>query len=674
MGGALTECTQSLFTFPGDNTAGMIAFFTLDNRDPWYGWTNAWSFPYGESIGQPTHITAQTLFVPFWMLAKLVGPICSFNLLTLIGFMTAALTMFAFVRWLLGGKSWAALIAGFAVAFTPYLQVKTGVHISYVFEALFILTIWLFMLFWRDPRMKYAIPLGMSVALFAYTDGYFILLGGVLAAGLLIGAVVHDFWAAGRKISKELIRRLKYVGISVLIALACAAPVLFVTLFSSAQISESLTTTRDSIGREAQVYGARPLEYLLPNALNPVTDNIFGTYAERDSHGSNPAENLLSLSLVMIGLATFFVTRVILQRRSKKPILSGRFSPKFIAVVFGAVFVIAILVSLPPKLGPLPMPSFFLIEAVSLWRVFARLVVIANIALVVLGAFGLALLLAQLKKRWQQIGIVTLAFVIIFIEYLTFVPPRPVSGYEKVPELYYWLRTKQNIQTMAEYPLDEFAGSSMPVFYSTYQRIHGKKMLNGVMPNKQATLVRSGLRDLQSPQAVPGLRALGIEFVTIHDPRNPGDIPGLEQVHSSPESIVETDKKPGTVWGYRVLPGQKADYIVLPTLGWHAPVKQSPIHADQVMGHEGILGFKKIPHGEAAKGTTVDVEMRGRSLAGGGQEISILQNGKELWRGTVPVEQTSIRFAADAAGEVHVKAIKPTTDATLRFSTITVIE
>jgi hypothetical protein len=673
MGGALTECSQSLLTFPGDNTAGMIAFFSLDSHDPWYGHTDMWSYPYGESIGQPTHITAQTLFVPFWILAKLFGPVCGFNILTLIGFMSAALTMFAFVRWLLGGRNLIALLAGFAVAFTPYLQVKTGVHISYVFEALFIAAIWLFLVFWKQPSWRRAIPLGLSVALFAYTDGYFILLGGVLMVALIVGAVAHDFFAAGRTLNAELSKRLKLLAVGVIAAVIFMLPVLYVMLHSSAQINESLTTTRDSIGREAEVYGARPLEYLVPNALNPVTDAVFGGYADRNNHGSNPAENLLSLSLVMVGLAVFFVTRVLLGRKRNQPVklVGSRRTASFVTVVFVTIFVIAIAFSLPPKLGPLPTPSWLVIEVVQLWRVFARLVVIANIALVVLGSFGLAVLLDRMKGQGRRIALIALAFAVIFIEYLTFVPPRPVRGYEQVPELYYWLHTQQQYKTMAEYPLDEFAASSMPVFYSTYQRIHGKKLLNGVMPNKEATMTRAALRDLLGPQAVPGLRALGINLVTIHAPKNPGEIPGLKLVHSSPEAILEVDKQPEKVWGYAVLPGEKAAYVVAPTLGWHAPIKKSPIHSEQIMGHEGVIGFKKLPTGTAPADTRITVQLRATAFSPQGQEVSIVQDNTEIWHGVIAAAGSDMAFTADPRKDVHIKAIKPTTDPTLQVSLIT---
>jgi len=673
MGGAATNCTQYLLTFPGDNTAGLIAMFSIDNHDPWFGFTNVYSYPYGEVLGQPTHITAQTLFVPFWALAKLFGPVCGFNVLTMLGFMSASLAMFAFVRWLFG-RFWPALLAGFAVAFTPYLQIKTGVHISYVFEAFFIATIWLFMAMWQKPTIKKAILLGLSVALFAYTDGYFILLGGVLVAGLLLGALGFDYFKNKRTISKELKQRVKLLGLAAGAAFVFALPVLYVMATSSGQINASLVATRDSIHNEAQVYGARPLEYLVPNPFNPILNKVFGDYGDRNNHGSNPAENVLSLSLTMLALAVYFVVWVYKNRGKKKQLklVSGKLNVEFITVVSVVVLLMALAFSLPPKLGPIPTPTYFLIEGVALWRVFARLSVIVNIAMIILASGGLIVLLDRLKTRKKQMLLIAAAFVLVFVEYLTFVPPRKVGGYEQVPQIYHWLHSQNAYAEIAEYPLDEFAASGNPVFYDTYQRVHGKKLLNGVISSKEAIFARQAVRDLTNPQAVPGLRALGIDFITVHSPKDPGKIPGLTQRYVSKEPILQTDGKPNKIWGYSVDPGQKSEYAVAPTTGWHAPVKVNAIHQIQEMGDEGVLGFQNLAR-DHAKVTSVNLQLKVMAASKAGQEISIKQGNTVLWHGRIAAHEETISFTADPRKDVHIVAIKPGVPASLYASEISVV-
>ncbi len=674
MGGAATNCTQSLLSFPGDNTAGLIAMFSIDHHDPWFGYTHVYSYPYGEALGQPTHITAQTLFVPFWFLAKLFGPVCGFNVLTIIGFMSAALTMFAFMRWLLGGRFAVPLLAGFAVAFTPYLQIKTGVHISYIFESLFIAAIWLFLALWKNPSLKKALWLGLVVALFAYTDGYFILLGGVLMVGLLLGALGYDYFKNERTIQPELRRRSKFIALAAAMALACMLPVLYVMFSSAGQINQALVSTRDTIGNEAQVYGARPLEYLLPNPMNPILSHVFGNYQSRNNHGSNPAENILSLSWIMIALATFFVVLVYRERRKKDglKLINVSFKAPFLLSVFGVVLVVAFVASLPPHLGPIVTPTFVLIHVVKLWRVFARLSVIVNIALVVLAGLGLTVLLDKAKTSWRRAAICLLAFTLVFVEYLTFTPPRQVSGYEKVPEIYHWLHDQKQYAQIAEYPLDEFAASGYPVFYDTYQRVHGKEMLNGVISGKDAIFARQAVRDLTDPQAVPGLRALGIDFITIHSPSYPGDIPGLKLQHVSAEPILTTNGQPNKVWGYSVESGPKLAYAVAPIEGFHAPIKVSAVHQIQEMGHLGVLGFQDLSRTHSSL-KLVDVLVEAKSVTASGQLISIQQGSKEVWRGKINPTVTTVQFEADPHMDVDIEAVQPTTDATITLPEITVI-
>ena len=99
--------------------------------------------------------------------------------------------MFAFVRWLTRRNS-IALLAGYAFAFTPYLQIKTGVHPSYVYEGLFVGIIWLFLMFWKRPRPALAVWMAVLTALTFYWDAYFVLIAGILWAGLLAGAATYE--------------------------------------------------------------------------------------------------------------------------------------------------------------------------------------------------------------------------------------------------------------------------------------------------------------------------------------------------------------------------------------------------------------------------------------------------------------------------------------------------
>lgn len=241
-----------------------------------------------------------------------------------------------------------------------------------------------------------------------------------------------------------------------------------------------------------------------------------------------------------------------------------------------------------------------------------------------------------------------------------------------MPELYHWLRTQQQYKEIAEYPIDELGETSNPVFYNTYQRVHGKKLLNGIVKEKDPYFTRRAVWDLRDPQAVPGLRALGIDFITIHTPTFPGPIDGLRFVHESSEAKLKTGNKPNKVWGYAVEPGKKADYLVATSEGFHAPIKESSIQETQVMGHRGVLGVMKVGTSQSKK--SLDVTLHARAMDVAGQKIRITQNNTEVWSGTVPKQGTDINLSIDPKKDIVITAVEPKSDPTLQISQMYVKE
>ncbi|MBX6334944.1 hypothetical protein IRY61_06440, partial [Candidatus Saccharibacteria bacterium] len=351
LGGALTSCSTELLSFPGDHTAGLFDYYTVDNVDPWWGYTTFYSYPYGESLWQPYHIVSQVVFVPFWALAKLFGPVCGFNLLAALGFMITSLVTFGFVRWLLGRKELlyaiVAFLAGYAVAFWPYAQHKSGVHIAYVFAGILVASAWLFLKFWQKPRVLWAVLFGLSVAIFGYVDGYFILLGSVLVGGLLVGAYIYEL--VYKKTSlRDLWPRTKLLLLSGLVAALCLVPVAYVQWRYADQLNSALSSQRDAIGREAQEYGARPYDYLLPNPKHPLIPLFFGEDVRKRLVGINSERNIIGFSKVIAVLAIFMAVVVIYRWRKKQSLVQSalRWDPGFVLMVFGIVVLAAFSLSL----------------------------------------------------------------------------------------------------------------------------------------------------------------------------------------------------------------------------------------------------------------------------------------------------------------------------------------
>ncbi|MBX6334388.1 hypothetical protein IRY61_03560, partial [Candidatus Saccharibacteria bacterium] len=349
-----------------------------------------------------------------------------------------------------------------------------------------------------------------------------------------------------------------------------------------------------------------------------------------------------------------------------------RWDPGFVLMVFGIVVLAAFSLSLAPRLGPIPTPTFLVIQVVEMWRVFARLSLVVNIGLVVLASYGLALLLKRFKLPRARWGVFVIVFALIFLEYMTFAWRPPTFGYREVPEFYTWLSQQKDVSEIAEYPLEEVSSSDYPMYYGTYRAVHGKKLLNGIIPTQDTGPLRAALRDLMSPQTVPTLRALGIDFVVVHSYEDPGDIPGLLLERTGEEPLLDdrlTGQR-GQVYGYRVLPGEEADYALVIGDGFHTPHKKSAIHVIQQMGHHGQLSVKRLPGRQSTQ--EIEVSWTSRSANEVAHLIEVRQEGVLLWSGVIGHEDVVIRFIADPNKPIDVMAVNPTTDATILLSNFSV--
>lgn len=670
LGNAVFSCSDTLPTGIGDATAGLIWLNSVDGNLPWWGFTHVSNFPFGERIGLPFHILAQTIYIPFWAISLVVGPVCGYNILTGFGFVFSAMAMFLFIRWLTN-KSWIAFIAGFAVAFTPYLQYKTGLHPSYVFQGLFIIAAWLFLAFWRSPSWKKAVGLGIVSALFFYTDPYFILLGGVMAVGLILTATIGTLLK--RKNWPSAWHRLRLLLISGLVLFACILPIAYVQIHYKDQIKTLVSSSRSDIKSEAEIYGARPQEYILPNASEPLLGALFGpAYYNRDTHGSNPGETQLSISLTLIvialGLIAVILRKKLRHEKFKNAWTMQNLSVPFLAFIFSGTALLAVAFSLPPKLGSILTPTDILIHFIDTWRVFARLQVIVNICVVILAAIGLALAVQHLRKKHIRILLIVAVCIGLLFEYQSFFPFRETWSYKTAPQAYHWLKAQSDVTTAAEYPLDEPAKTIYPTYYFSYQILHGKNLINATLPASPQSVLRNALRDLDDPQTVPVLRALGVQVVLVHSKKDPGIVAGLEEV--SDVSKTNTFKANEYVWAYRVLPGPTQNYLLAPGEGFNDLRITSITDVGYQTSKLSHMIFIALPNqnNTPQKGVvTIDAS----SPTGKSQHIRFLQKDTLLWEGDV-TENTHITFSvvADQKKPLTIEAPASPTDAVAIFKHI----
>jgi hypothetical protein len=527
----------------GDSTAGPVwrAANTADTL-PVGGYSHVTNYPLGESLSSPVDAVVVGQSIIMWITAKVAGPVCGYNMATAIGFFSAAIVMFAFVYSFTKGRKWIALLAGYAVAFTPFFQIKSAGHPSYGFEALLIGVLWSFISLVQTRKISKAILFAVLTAYCFYFDPYFSLMALTILGPLATTWLVL-LWRSRKKRPTDKKPLWKPILIAVALFALLVAPIGYIMKTQSAKIEAVTAGTRENILVEAKQYSNVPSEYLLPFSGSFLL-NAFGTLKAQVMSSwyafsvGNVSEDTVGISLVMIVMVALFFIIASWERLQKRRLnLSSQFvyNPRLLIYGAIAVTVMAILLALPPvhALG-VPLPSYLLLKFFSIWRILSREYVVVNIGVVILFAVSLVYFTRALKlSRSIKAVLYVLLFFLIFIQYQTFGPFQGIEGskfsYNNTPAGYMWLKDQKDVKAVAEYPIEKATESDSLGYYLSMQYIHKKALLNTYLNDSPQDPMRAGIKNLADPQTIPTLHALGIDAIVVHgvDPEDIAKIPYL---------------------------------------------------------------------------------------------------------------------------------------------------
>jgi hypothetical protein len=661
---AMSNCNSTIMGHPGDATTGGVwaaYLFKHDGGSPMVGHNDETAYPEGEKFWQPFYVTALTLFGTEWALAHVVSPTCAWNLTVFAGFVLSGLAMFLLVFWLVRSPVVAG-IASVAYTFSPYRQQKMQGHLAYVHaEPLLLLLLASFLLWQKLTRLR-VVMLAAALALCGYTDGYYILIGGVAFVAFHLTAL---FYAAfvDRVGRERLVRTAIHVIAAGALASVLMAPVALAMVHEGSAITAATGRTRESL----TVYSARPLEYLLPSPSHPYLGRFFSSYQARHLHGSSFSEQNLFLGWIVLLLGGAAIAMALASRRARREALGPeRPSLGFAVTVLTAVALAAIVTSGPPDfklLGTrLHGPSAVIYVFVTSWRVYARLFVLAHAAVVVLAAVGLATLIRGRPVAVQAAASLAVTAT-VFFEILPFPLPGTWS-YGESPEAYYYVAARPE-QVLAEYPLVSPAvDPNHP--YLTYQPVHRKHMVNVRNADTSADAVARTLAGPADEGTLAVLRAFGVGLVIVHPtmqaPDRPlGPIPpGLELLKSfrfddppsNPARLHDPQNR--SMYDadvYEVQPGPAARFAMAEEVGFF-PSETNGWHSYAWMGTTGQL--RVIPTSASVRATTATVSFNAARF-GGHQELTVLQGAAELWRGEV-TDLTHVAFTAKVGVPIRLVA------------------
>jgi hypothetical protein len=582
------HCQTTVYGF-GDNTGGPIWRYTVRPDNPLWGPESATNYPYGEDLSSPVNYIAVLQYTLFWLLAKIAGPICGYNLMNAFGFVATAAAMYGFIYWLTRKKS-IAWLAGFAVSFSPYFQNQVGSHPSYGYAAFLILAMWLYLRLLRERRWIDAPLLAVVVAACVYWDPYFALFIATILAPLVAVTLVYSYLQVARQGSflltlNALWQRMLPFALVGVFTFILILPLIGIAHLYAARINAQVGAVRDQDPVNAiTVYCTnKPSDYLLPSDTNYfadwITNERYPAAIQRLKHGCNPAEYNVGLSLTLVTVlvvgGVIFVRNSIRKRRLHRGLFAisqSGLGKSWITLSVIGVLGAGVLLGLPAVLTTrhFPSPTYFLLQVTQAWRTFSREYVVVNIAVVTLAAISLYFLAQTLKDRSKlKYGAFVLLFLGIFVEYQAFTPfsgSRTTFSYDTdAPSIYQWVRSQSDIQHVAVYPIIQIGQGGDPLLNAiTMQTIHHKQLLNSVVGNSPQDALHLSLRDLSAPETLPTLRGLGIDTLEIHGvgEQELTAIPGIEimRFESVPNSRFGS-------WGSmiaiaKILPGPAQDFAL----------------------------------------------------------------------------------------------------------------
>lgn len=502
----ITKLGSAIYGGPGDLTGGIATLreYTEGVFPFAPGRFDDFGAPEGLIVAWPLNIATFTSTLPMYMLSLVFGPYFALNMLVLTGHIVTAQATYLFARKLTGNTG-AAIIAGFAFAFFPFFVIKSRGHDYFIHGWVFVLVLWRMWELAENRTRRNGLLAGGAIVVCVAWNPYFLLIGGVLAATLVVAELIRS-WRD---------RELR----SSIVALAWAAvPVgayMFVVAVTTAVAD--VPGTREHPIEALTIYAARAHEYVVPHLDHTFFGGLTEEWLNARLHGSNYAEATLYLGLSVLLLA---VAGVFAAFRGKIKVPRTRTS----VVVLIAVGLVAFVSSAPPTVT-LPLigldvhtPSYFIYKIVPAWRVYSRFVIVVMLAATLLAAYGIAWL-SNRRSRFASVAVLVAIGALVMADLWQEDGSTSVTtvGYDPI----YETLKEQPYGIVAEYPMEPYGYGDYSAEF--YQDRHGMPILNGFGENTPEEWRAMTLARLDDPAVASRLAALGVKYVVdTHVPINLG--------------------------------------------------------------------------------------------------------------------------------------------------------
>jgi len=574
-----------IFGFPGDPFFTIRAFHVAAERAE-QGRPFQWFW-----LG--THLPT---YLPGVLLTRLLSAAVAYNILLLLSFPLAGLTMFFLAHYLTRDRA-VSFVAATAYAFCPYHLAHASAHLD-LSHIEWMPLVFLFLLKSADvPSVKNIALLSGSYLLTLLGNYYY----GFLTALALVAFVIADtiFHLVARADAADRLKNYARTLIAPAVIAAVSLP------FMWHIIANRFSYARDI--RDVFRWAARLRDYVVPSPPFSLFGGPFENWIAMRLHNSYQSEQSLFLGFAILALATYALVHAVPcvgavrepPTKNANQNAEGRFvhrpygtRPAAVVLAFAITGFLCFVISFPPVINALGMqlktPAYYLYFLAPMFRFYARMGILVELCAIVVASYGLlrvgrAFQPAQAVGSWQlavgsvgrpsqpaRTAVIAIAFCLILAEFivlpggnLTSVAPRPVDRFlaglpneGKVLEIMPQIPTRYGVILFEKDNRKYFVQVPLVQIPLLHQLTHKKPIITPL------ELVQADITSPTGYNRIEKLRDLGVKYVVYERSgpmRGPGGVlteePLVSFYMNSPD--VRLVKDFGTHLLFEVLPPPK---------------------------------------------------------------------------------------------------------------------
>ena len=492
--------------------------------------------------GTGSSATLFGLSVPF-------GSVAAHGIVAVLGFVLSAFAMFLLVR-RITSRPGPGFVAGLAFGFWPFSYETGWTWPHYIHSWVFVLLVWRMLVATERPTARNGVLAGAATVLAMTWIQYYLLIGGVLFATLVLVALARGAQAGNLR---------GQVRTQAVAAAIVGAVALVIVVLAAATEYRGVPVRPAS---DAVSNSARPLMYVVPGPLHPLFGDSAGDWIRKKytlpefggTATAGYAAIYLGVPSILMALAGAGVILARVRRLRLRALADGVAAAGITAAV---VVLVGLLFSAPPEVRVLgvtvPMPYSVVNEVTTTFRVAHRFAVLVMLGACVLAGIALSQLVQRLPRR---AGSPRCSCSQPLSAWTSRLLRRSARAYSTPGST-----TCSSVSRPGSWPRSAHWSRGVQNLGSLFQDVHEHPTFAGWDNGSESGSRKTELTYLPAPRTVPDLAAYGVEYVIIHRVDGgpdwlpaPGDpVPGLRLIgQDSSGALYRVVARPSITTSYAV--------------------------------------------------------------------------------------------------------------------------